>query len=103
MLAELTVPSEQSLLPDRPLRVDLAHRGKRAAIDWSYDTLAADDRVVFDRMSVFWSGCMLIAAQAVCAGEHADAIEVVESLSSLIDKSLVVAERFDHATRYRQL
>jgi predicted ATPase len=40
------------------------HHTLRAAIDWSYDMLAAGERAVFDRLSVFSSGCTLAAAQA---------------------------------------
>ncbi len=79
------------------------HHTLRAAIDWSYDMLAAGERAVFDRLSVFWSGCTLTAAQAVCCGDGIDEIDVVEALSSLIDKSLLAADRSEHATRYRQL
>jgi predicted ATPase/class 3 adenylate cyclase len=79
------------------------HQTLRAAIDWSYDMLAAGDRAVFDRMSVFWGGCTFAAAQAICSGDRIDEMQVVEALSSLIDKSLVVPDRCDHATRYRQL
>jgi predicted ATPase/class 3 adenylate cyclase len=79
------------------------HHTLRAAIDWSYDTLAAGDRAVFERMSVFWGGCTLAPAQAVCVGNGIDETEVIDALSSLIDKSLVVADRCDQATRYRQL
>src|SRR6202008_413165 len=64
------------------------HHTLRAAIDWSYDMLAAGERAVFDRLSVFSSGCTLAAAQAVCSGDGIDEIDVVEALSSLIDKSL---------------
>ncbi len=79
------------------------HQTLRAAIDWSYDMLADADRAVFDRMSVFRGGCTLLTAQAICSDDGVDEIQVVESLSSLIDKSLVVADRSRHATRYRQL
>jgi predicted ATPase/class 3 adenylate cyclase len=79
------------------------HHTLRAAIDWSYDMLAAGERAVFDRLSVFSSGCTLAAAQAVCCGDGIDEIDVVEALSSLIDKSLLAADRSEHATRYRQL
>jgi predicted ATPase len=79
------------------------HQTLRAAIDWSYDVLAARDRAVFDRMSVFAGGCTLGAAQAVCSSDDLDEVEVVDALASLIDKSLVVTERSDGGTRYRQL
>jgi predicted ATPase/class 3 adenylate cyclase len=79
------------------------HQTLRAAIDWSYEMLGPSERAVFDRISAFWGGCTLAAAQAVCRGDDLDEIEVIDALSSLIDKSLVVADRHDHATRYRQL
>jgi predicted ATPase/class 3 adenylate cyclase len=79
------------------------HHTLRAAIDWSYDMLATGERAVFDRMSVFWGGCTLAALQAVCSDDHIDEVEVVEAVSSLIDKSLVAADRSDRATRYQQL
>ncbi len=79
------------------------HHTLRAAIDWSYDMLAAADRAVFERMSVFWGGCTLAAAQAVGSGDGIDHADVVEALSSLIDKSLITADRSDRVTRYRQL
>jgi predicted ATPase/class 3 adenylate cyclase len=79
------------------------HHTLRAAIDWSYDMLAESERAVFDRLSVFWGGCTLAAAQAVCSSDAVDELEVVEALSSLIDKSLLAVDRSDHATRYRQL
>jgi predicted ATPase len=79
------------------------HQTLRAAIDWSYDMLAERDRTVFDRMSAFWGGCILEAAEAVCSGDDVNEIEVDGALSSLIDKSLVAAERSNLATRYRQL
>ena len=79
------------------------HQTLRAAIDWSYDMLPEAERAVFDRLSVFRGGCTLAAAQAICSGEDTDQIEVVDVLSSLIDKSLLVSDRSRHATRYRQL
>ena len=79
------------------------HHTLRAAIDWSYDMLAEPERAVFDRLSVFSGGCTLAAAQAVCSDGDLDPIAVLEALSGLIDKSLLVADRFDDATRYRQL
>jgi predicted ATPase/class 3 adenylate cyclase len=79
------------------------HQTLRAAIDWSYDLLFPRDRAVFDRLSMFAGGSTLDAAQALCSGDDVDDIEVVDALASLIDKSLVVAERSEIGTRYRQL
>jgi predicted ATPase/transcriptional regulator with XRE-family HTH domain len=63
----------------------------RATIDWSYDLLSAGEQRVFERLSVFAGGCGLATATAICADEGATENEVFEILSSLVDKSLVVA------------
>ncbi|MEU5179069.1 BTAD domain-containing putative transcriptional regulator [Streptomyces longwoodensis] len=70
----------------------------RAVVDWSWDLLDADEREVLGRLSVFAGGCDLAAAEAVC-GPHA-----LETLGSLVDKSLVVAgPSADGEMRYRLL
>ena len=80
------------------------HATLRAAIDWSYDLLAADEQRVLARLSVFAGGCSLEAAEAVCSGAGIDEVEVLDLLSALVARSLVVAE--DAASgerRYRLL
>jgi predicted ATPase/class 3 adenylate cyclase len=79
------------------------HQTLRAAIDWSYELLSERDRMVFDQLSVFAGGCDLDAAHAVCALDAVEDADVVDALASLIDKSLLVAERSASGTRYRQL
>jgi tetratricopeptide (TPR) repeat protein len=64
----------------------------RAAIDWSYDLLSAGEQRLFARLSVFAGGWTLQTATAVCADEGVAEVEVFEMLSSLVDKSLVVAD-----------
>ncbi|MEU6894962.1 BTAD domain-containing putative transcriptional regulator [Streptomyces sp. NPDC046557] len=61
----------------------------RAVVDWSWDLLAAPERTVLRRLSVFSGGCDLAAAEAVCAEPGLD---VADTLGSLVDKSLVLAE-----------
>ena len=80
------------------------HATLRAAIDWSYDLLDADEQRVLARLSVFVGGCSLEAAEAVCSGAGIDEVEVLDLLSTLVARSLVVAE--DAASgerRYRLL
>ena len=75
----------------------------RAAIDWSYDLLATRERRMFERLSVFAGGCTLATARAVCAGDGIAEPEVIELLSSLVDKSLLVADFEDFGPRYSLL
>ncbi|GGJ57851.1 BTAD domain-containing putative transcriptional regulator [Streptomyces brasiliensis] len=70
----------------------------RAVVDWSWDLLDEDERDVLSRLSVFAGGCDLPAAEAVCGPVALD------TLGSLVDKSLVVAApAADGAMRYRLL
>ncbi|WP_254405057.1 AfsR/SARP family transcriptional regulator, partial [Streptomyces sp. AC627_RSS907] len=70
----------------------------RAVVDWSWDLLDDDERDVLRRLSVFAGGCDLAAAEAVCGPAALD------TLGSLVDKSLVVAAPAgDGEMRYRLL
>ena len=75
----------------------------RATIDWSYDLLSAPEQRVFERLSVFAGGCMPASAQAVCAGEDVAAADVFNLISSLVDKSIVIADFDGIEPRYRLL
>ncbi len=73
----------------------------RALLDWSYDMLSEDDRRVLRRCAVFVRGFTLESAATVC--ESDDASGALDSLASLVDKSLVVFRADDGAERYRLL
>lgn len=75
----------------------------QAAIDWSYDLLEEQEKVLFDRLSVFQGGFTLEAAEAVCASAPLDAHRVLDLLSHLVDKSLVTAADARDGVRYRML
>jgi predicted ATPase/class 3 adenylate cyclase len=79
------------------------HQTMRAAVSWSYQLLSDAERVLFDRLSVFAGGFDLLAAEVVCLGDEIDDVEVFDLLAELVDKSMVIAERSEHATRYRLL
>ncbi len=75
----------------------------QAAMDWSYDLLSEPERRLWHRLSVFAGGWTLEAAEAVCAGVGFDVADVLDRLTSLVDKSLVNVEAPDGEARYRLL
>jgi tetratricopeptide (TPR) repeat protein len=106
------------------------HQTLRAALDWSYDLLPAAERMLLCRLSVFAVNWTLEAAEAVCSGgqvfgcsgvqgedqnstnlnirtpEHLTTLlpdEVLDLLTQLVDKSLVLAEGVEGEKRYRLL
>jgi len=68
------------------------HQTLRATLQWSYELLSEAERELFQRPSVFAGGWDLEAAEAVGTGEPVEAGRVLDLLSKLVDKSLVVAE-----------
>ena len=78
------------------------HQTLRAALDWSHALLDKDERAVYRRLGVFVGHFSLEGAQElVCAGSI-DAWTALEHLSSLVEKSLVIAEGGPRP-RYRML
>ena len=61
----------------------------RDAIGWSYDLLGEDERWLFQRLAVFVGGCTLEAAEAVCGTDGNEATDVLDTIASLVDKSLL--------------
>ena len=80
------------LLAQAPQGTAGHHRTLRAAIDWSYDLLSQPEQVLLQRLSVFAGGCSLATAESVCTGGEIECEHVLELLSSLVNKSLVVAQ-----------
>jgi tetratricopeptide (TPR) repeat protein len=73
-----------------------------ATLDWSHDLLSEPERVLLRRLAVFAGGWMLEAAEAVGAGDGIEAVDVLDLVTRLVEKSLVLAEAGDE-TRYRLL
>src|SRR5215212_2875798 len=85
-------------------RPSLAHqRTLRTAMDWSHELLSSEERAMLRRLSVFAGGFTLEAAEAVGAGGGIEEGGVLDLLSSLVDKSLVLVTEQDGETRYRLL
>ena len=79
------------------------HKTLLALIDWSYDLLTAQEQQLFKRMGIFAGVFSLDAALGVCGGEDVNANNILDLLSSLTDKSLVVADTGGEIERYRLL
>jgi predicted ATPase/DNA-binding SARP family transcriptional activator len=75
----------------------------RATLDWSYELLPAIEQTVLSRLAVFARGFTLEAASAVVTADDLEAPEVVDIVSNLAAKSLLVVEIADADTQYRLL
>lgn len=115
---ELAAPRLKALTVDQLLdklneRFRLLTGGKRtslqrqqtmkALIDWSYDLLSDTEKTLLRRVAIFGGGWTLEAASEVCADERIESWDVIDLLTSLVDKSLVIAELQGTSPRYRLL
>jgi len=73
----------------------------RALIDWSYNLLSGPEKILLRRLSVFEGGWTMEAAEVICADSALAACEVLDTLTHLADRSLVVVESGE--ARYRLL
>ncbi|WP_433041815.1 BTAD domain-containing putative transcriptional regulator [Dactylosporangium sp. CS-033363] len=78
------------------------HRTLRAVVDWSWELLTDAERAVLRRLAVFTGGASLEAAERVCAGDDVAPDQVLELLTSLAEKSLLLTED-EGAPRYRMI
>jgi hypothetical protein len=77
-------------------------RTLEATITWSYDLLSEQERVLFDRLSVFSGGCTIDSARRVCSGGAVSEERVLELVGLLADRSMLVADKNgERNTRYR--
>jgi DNA-binding CsgD family transcriptional regulator len=75
----------------------------RASVDWSHALLTELERTLFRRLGVFMGGFDLEAAQTVGASTEVEQFQILDQLSLLVDKSLVVADDVSGTMRYRLL
>jgi predicted ATPase len=78
------------------------HKTLRAVVDWSWELLTDAERLVLRRLSVFSGGASLDAAERVCGGDAVEQEQVLELLTALTEKSLLLTED-DGAPRYRMI
>ncbi|OBJ70938.1 hypothetical protein A5643_08500 [Mycobacterium sp. 1274756.6] len=75
----------------------------RASVDWSHALLSAREQLLFRRLAVFMGGFDLDAAVAVAGEPEVARPQLVDELSLLVGKSLVLARDSGRGTRYRLL
>ncbi|MDX2379101.1 MAG: adenylate/guanylate cyclase domain-containing protein [Acidimicrobiia bacterium] len=79
------------------------HQTLRAAVDWSYRLLDDAERRVFDALAVFVGDFRTDDAVVVIADDATSDFDVVDAVSSLVDKSMCVADLTAEPTTYRYL
>lgn len=74
----------------------------RATIDWSYNLLSSQEKKLLYNLTVFSGGWTLEAAEKICS-EAGGGIDILDLLTQLVDKSLVITQEADNSPRYRML
>lgn len=77
------------------------HQTMRALIDWSYELLHGNERTLLRRSALFPGGWTIGAAVEVCTDELLEEWDILDHLSSLVDKSLIVSDQTGNEQRYR--
>jgi predicted ATPase/serine/threonine protein kinase len=80
------------------------HQTLRNTVDWSYSLLNGAEQMLLRRLSVFAGGCTLEGVEAVCDTKGDLGLDVLDAMSSMVDKSLVQqVEQVDKETRFFML
>ncbi|HEX7302700.1 ATP-binding protein [Lentzea sp.] len=82
---------------------DPRHQTLQAAVDWSFHLCTRPEQVLWARASVFSGTFDLQAAERVCSGDGTPPDGIMQSLTGLVDKSVVVSEQHPSGTRFRLL
>jgi non-specific serine/threonine protein kinase len=91
------------LLSSADRSADPRQRTLRAAIDWSYTLLEAEERALFESLSVFSGSFDLEATEVIAGAAAVDAVNALDVLERLVDKSLVATLEAGGSSRYRML
>ena len=86
--------SGSSVAPER-------HRSLRSLIDWSYGLCSPEEPTRWARLAVFAGTFDHEAAEEVCAGDDLPQVLVLDLLTGLVDKSILLTEAGVDAVRYR--
>ena len=109
-LASMTADDLRERLDDRLRLLAAAHGTRpgrsqtlRATVDWSYELLSEEERILWRRLSVFAGGFGLDAAEDVCAGAGLERERIVDLVGSLVAKSILTMAHGGPRGRYRLL
>jgi non-specific serine/threonine protein kinase len=89
-----------TLLTEGARTAPARHRTLRSMIDWSYDLLGDIEKMVFRRACAFAGGWTLEAAERICSDRIMEPEKVLDVLTSLVDKNLVLATVDGRETRF---
>jgi predicted ATPase/DNA-binding CsgD family transcriptional regulator len=64
----------------------------RACLDWSFDLCSKPERMLWARLSVFAGTFDLPAVEGVCADEHLPEANVLDLITGLVDKSILIRD-----------
>ncbi|GAA2802072.1 regulator [Kitasatospora sp. CM 4170] len=79
------------------------HQTLRTTIGWSHELCTVQERLLWARLSVFAGGFELEAAEYVCAGGGLEPDELLDLVSELVGKSVVLREESAFGVRFRLL
>jgi len=79
------------------------HKTLQATIDWSYDLLSDNEKTTFNHLSVFVGGFDLEAYEQICGGITLDNENILDMLTGLIEKSLIVTSTLKNGEYRYQL
>ncbi|WP_213571340.1 protein kinase [Rhodococcus sp. USK13] len=110
--ARLRAMSPEQILERLTDRYTLLTRGRRGTptrqqtlrlcIDWSFELCTTREQLVWGRLAVFAGSFELDAAEQVC-GKGMDPDELLDTLTSLVEKSILIREEHRSVVRFRML
>ncbi|HEY1429162.1 MAG TPA: helix-turn-helix domain-containing protein, partial [Candidatus Tumulicola sp.] len=92
---DLLVPGDHTALS--------RHQTMRSVIDWSYELLSTQAKLLFDRLAIFASSFSLDTATMVCADAILSSDDILQLLSSLIAQSMLMVDFSRGEARYHML
>jgi non-specific serine/threonine protein kinase len=115
---ELAAARIRALAPDQILdrlsnRFALLNRGLRTAperqqtlracVAWSFDLCSKPEQRLWERLSVFNGGFQLDAVEGICTDEILPETDILDLVTGLVDKSIIVFDDKGEFPRYRML